>query len=269
MAVIIFMAGETVRRQTGIFFIPGTFSWQHYGQMFGKVAAVARSRFVFSRQRKVCFPVVVKRRLAPFYRVVAVVTFFAEDTAMRIVDLVTVDAGFRGVFVFLVDMTGRAAGIFVRTLQRKIGFLVVKPGLFPAGCGMAAATLFTLFAIVHISFLVTAVALDRCIGIFFFRFMAAVTCGFFMQAFQFEVCLEMIEGRCVQQDYVGTSSYMFSVAVFTVVLLSHRQTAMEAGFIADIFRDVFMCMTVRTQLCLSALIGGVMAVITLLFVFLM
>lgn len=59
---------------------------------------------------------------------------------------------------------------------------------------MTVTAFFSVFAIMDIGFLVTAVAIPRCFGVLFAGFVAAITAGFGMHTLEPKVSSGMVEG---------------------------------------------------------------------------
>jgi len=134
---------------------------------------------------------------------------------------------------------------------------------------MAVSTFFTLLTIMHVGFLMAAVTVMWRLMVFLFRFMTGIAGRFCMHAFQAEVGFGVVECRWVKQDYFCISAFMLGVTVLAVSFNRSGQTPMESGFFINVIEYVFMVMALHAKFALSGLVRGVVALTTILFIFLM
>ena len=114
------------------------------------VTTVTGGLFVFSIQRKISLPVMVEIEDIPLFLAVAGLTFVTETTTMNVIDLVAAYALFWCVLVFLINVAGCTMRLFMRTFERKIGFVVIKSGLLPAAGLVTVTTFLALFPFMYI-----------------------------------------------------------------------------------------------------------------------
>ena len=79
----------------------------------------------------------------------------------------------------------------------------------------------------------------------------------------------MIECRGVEQHDFRVSAFMLGMAVLAVVLCVFWQPAVKAGFPVQVIKNIFMIMTFQAKVALFFLAGSIVALITVLLVFLM
>ena len=116
---------------------------------------------MFAMQWEVSLFIVVEDDFRPAFAVVAAITLFAELTLVNILYLVTVDAGLRGILVYLVQMACIACCLLMAMLQREICFAVIEIGFFPAAGIMTAIAFFALFTFMDIHLLMAAITVAR------------------------------------------------------------------------------------------------------------
>ena len=129
----------------------------------------------------------------------------------------------------------------------EIGFVMVECRFFPAGDGMTFLAFFALLAFVCIVFFVTADAARGRLSIIFVFFVTLVAFCPDVAAFQPEVSLVVIEGQRVEQNHVVFSALVFGMAMLAVEAAVCGQTAVVAGFVADVIEDVFVLVAFHAQ----------------------
>lgn len=131
-----------------------TTGWRFFAKWGRPVATFAFNRTVLVQERKMCIPVMPKRRAFP---VGFVMTLFAGRSVGSLVDVVlavATNAVARGVGVSLVTVAIAALRVGVRELQGETGLVVVEASVLPCRFGMAAATLFPQAAFVLVIYAV-------------------------------------------------------------------------------------------------------------------
>lgn len=126
------------------------------------VAGIAGRIGVRAAQREFGLFVMIETVLAPAVAVVAILAAFAITLFVDVIGAVTAKAGageFIGCLAGLV--TGRTGGIFMRTFQPEIGFVMIVPGFFPF---LAVVTAIAFVAIALEVDIVTAMTGDAFFG---------------------------------------------------------------------------------------------------------
>jgi len=225
---------------------------------------------MLAQQPEFSFLVMIKVNLVPALRTVATVAFLAIAPLVDVLDFVAADAGFIRILEFLVDMTGCAGCFLVRTLEREVCFLVMIEGaLLPGVRRMAVAAFFAVFALVNIHFLVAAVTILWCLVVLLVGFVTGLAIGSGVHALELKIRFRMIEGGRVHQDNFRIPAFVFGMAVLALGFYCSGQAPVQACFIIDVIEDVFMVMTVHTQVTLPRLVGCVVAFVALLLEFFM
>ena len=138
---------------------------------------------------------------------------------------------------------------------------------FPVGWFVAVTTFFTVFTIMDIDFLVAAVTIEGCVGVFLFGFMAGLAACLGVHALQAKICVAVIERRLIQQDDFSIPAFMVLVAVTAFGSYRYGQPAMKAFLSAHVVQYVFMVMALHTQLALLFLVRSVVALAAVIFIF--
>ena len=110
---------------------------------------------------------------------------------------------------------------------------------------MAVTAFFSVLAFVNIDFLVAAVTIPRCFGMFFLGFVAGVAAGFRMHALQAEICFIMIESHWVQQYDVRIAAFMVFVAMTAFGPYRCRQASVKTFLVSHVIKYIFMIMALH------------------------
>ena len=229
------------------------------------MAAVATQLTVVAVQCELCISCVIKARVVPSDRAVAVLAFLAALTIVRVVFRVAAVTRCGSVLERLVFVAGKALGLEMETDQREVSHVMIEFDVEPAGGRVTIATFGSHGFIVNIIFNVARVALGFCIAKLCLGFMATAAIHIGMIAFQSKVRVLVIEQLSVEYNNDGIPSLMVRVAVRAIVEPGILEQAVETVDIADIKGDVLMA--VEAQRTLLFTIECLMAGITFRLVF--
>lgn len=98
----------------------------------------------------------------------AFLAFFAEITAVGIIQLMTGNALGCDIFVLFVSMATTAGDFLVCMLEREVCLIMIKTGVLPAFFVVTVGALFTEFAIMGVIFLMAVKAQLWRFPVFFF-----------------------------------------------------------------------------------------------------
>ncbi|WP_247596936.1 hypothetical protein [Hydrogenophaga sp. PAMC20947] len=185
-----------------------------------KVAGMATAAFcrpMLATQKVFGVGVVVEVGRLPSLGAVARIAFFTVLSSMALATVIVLfvapDASANRFLVIIVFVAIGALDIGMLSRQRKTCFLVViKLGLLPARLRMAIGTLDAKAALVHIVLLVTAVAVQWRLTVFFARLMALHAVHFFMLAEQAVVGDGVVKSSFVELDNLGISPLVVGMA---------------------------------------------------------
>jgi len=143
------------------------------------VASVALDSFMSSSEAVFGVTIVFEFYLFPITFAVTGLAFSSVFSLVSVVDFVTTNAGFWGIFVMFIGVAEVAFDLFVMSLEREFGFAVVKdllltPGFFT----VTVCAFFAQLALVAIIGFVAVDAIVWCFTVGFARFVAGVTGGF-------------------------------------------------------------------------------------------
>jgi len=165
--VIDFMTGITV-------FLRMTFLIE-YSAGFMLVAAITAHNLMLSANFKFSFLIMIKMAFLPLFLAVAGLALSTIAPLMRIINRMAGITFCWRVLVSVIGVAALTAGFFMLTLQRKIGFTVVKFNFCPSHLTVTGMAFFTQLFIMCIILLVAGIALCRGFSKFFLLFMTPRT----------------------------------------------------------------------------------------------
>lgn len=197
---------------------------------------------------KLCVSCVIKTRVVPSGRLVAVLAFLAALTIVRVVFRVAAVTGRRCVLERLIFVASTALRVPVQTDQREVRHVMIELDVEPAGGRVTIATFGSHGFIVNIVFNVARVALGFCIAKLCLGFMATATIHISMIAFQSEVRVLVIEQLPVQYNDNGIPSLMVRMAVRAIIQPRILEQAVKTDDFVDIKGDVLMAVQAQPTL---------------------
>lgn len=206
--------------------------------------------------------------LFPVTFAVTGLAFSAVFSLVSVVDFVATDTRFGGVFVMFVGVAEVAFDLFVMSLERELGFAVVKdllltPGLFTVAVG----TFFTQFALVAIILFVAVDAVVWRFSVGFSRCVAGIAGGFKVCSVEAKIGHAMVKIERVEAHDIFATAFVVAVTGFTLFGLDVFYSTVKAFFGVDVVLDVFMIMTVKAEGVLTLFLERGVAVFTFLFKF--
>lgn len=182
------------------------------------VTVAAGQRRMAKFQREAGIAVVIKARILPRTRVMAVLALFATAPLVEIVFRMATEAVCRCVLVCLVDMTVRTGRLDMFAEQRPAGGLVIELGRQPVDRAVTISARFTEKALVNVVLAMTVDTLVRCIAVLVAGLMTAVTISFGVLALEHKVSQPVVEARFIKNDDLRISAFMFRMAGSTAIL---------------------------------------------------
>ena len=178
----------------------------------------------------------------------AFATICTSLTTVSVIDLVAGNAGRRSTVECLVEMTGIAVGLCMRSDQREIGFIMSKGNLDPAVWQMARFTLSTQIATRHvIVFVAVNTGCRRLAEQGFLKVTAFAYCQA-MGVQQREICCLMVKSFAVELHDVCVTSDMIGVATCASGALHLLVAAMKSNIFYYVFVDIFVAGTTQVRL---------------------
>ncbi len=237
-----------------------TFRRQRVRKGLIAVAVAARKVRVRAVQRETGIARVVKRRVLPSRRVMAVAAFGAAAPLVNVVVRVAIDTRCRCRCEGPVAVAVETACVAVPALEDIAGRGMVEVDIGPSGRGMTAAALLAQRALVHLV-VMAGMAGPGCVPVLFARLVAVTACHINVSSVQCEIGVPMVKRRFVENHDLCIPAFVIRMAARTRIVARIAEQAMEAATTIYVVGDVLVA--VETQLPLLVACECDMAIIAL------
>ena len=129
------------------------------------MTVVASQITVTTLKLEFCIPVVIKARIIPVGRAMAIATFISASAVMSIVFLVAGKTVCRSAEIGRIFMTVQTSSFEMMADQRIVGHIVIEFGILPTRCIVAVCAVRPQALLVHIIFLMAIDADSRCVAV--------------------------------------------------------------------------------------------------------
>ena len=219
--------------------------------IFG-MAVAAGQVGVTAKQIKIGVAGMVKARIVPVTRVVAISALVSAAAVMRVILGVAIKTGCRRVRESAVFMAVETGGLEVFSEQRVVRCRVVEFGLQPFRWLVAIDAVAAHSVLVRFVILVAVHAFRGCVPVLVIRLVAVAALGVGMRSEEFKVREAMVEGGFIQDDYGRVTAQVLRMAGGTLVSLDFGAPPVESGFPVDVLGNIFM--TIQAKQPLSTLV---------------